>query len=230
MNPPTTLFSHFICFCRSHLLICIVGVVLSVATTKALADETRPYWSTEIKFGQFHPVLEEWDKFYDDDYMKQYSVALAYKILRQLEIGLEASYLSLNGRGVLPLNNQVGGEIDYTLVPVSAYVTLRAIFSESQLIVPYIGGGMTRTSYKQKVNEGETSKGKTNGVYYKAGIQFLLDRLDIGSANALQRDFGIDNTYLIFEFSKITAEIDDVLGNEVDLGGKNYFFGLLFEL
>ncbi|VAW83160.1 hypothetical protein MNBD_GAMMA16-454 [hydrothermal vent metagenome] len=212
------------------LLFAFIGIILfGVPVTKTLADEKRPYWSAEFKLGQFHPNLDDWDRFYSDDNMNQYSVALAYKVLRQLEIGLEASYMSEDGRGVLPLNNQVGGEVDYTLVPVSAYIILRAIFSENQLVVPYVGGGVTRMSYKQNVTAGDETKGNTNGIYYKAGIQLLLDRIDLGAAQAVQRDFGVDNTYLFFEFAKTTAKIDDTGGNEVDLGGQSYFLGLLLE-
>jgi len=207
-----------------------VGIALFGMAANTLADDNRPHWSAEVKFGQFRPDLDEWDTFYNKDYMWQYGAALAYKVIRQLDIGLEASYMSQSGKGILPLNNQVGGDVDYTLIPVSAFVTLRAVFSESQIIVPYVGGGVTRMYYEQDVDGGKTSKGNTDGSYYKAGVQFLLDRVDTTGASILKRDFGIYNTYLFFEFANTTAEIDDVNGDEVDLGGKSYFLGLLFEL
>lgn len=232
MNRPVAqIRQRFSLSCRHSLLLFVfAGIILfGLPFTKTLAGEERSYWSAEFKLGQFHPELDDWDKFYSEDNMTQYSVALAYKVLRQLEVGLEASYMSQDGRGFLPLNNQVGGEVDYTLVPASAYIILRGVFSDNQLIVPYVGGGITRMSYKQNVTGGTETKGNTDGIYYKAGIQLLLDRIDFGAAYALRRDFGIDNTYLFFEFAKTTAKINDVGGNKVDLGGQSYALGLLLE-
>jgi len=229
-RPASQMTPRFFFSCRYPLLLFIfTGIILlGVPVTKTLADEGSPSWSAEFKLGQFHPDLDGWDTYYEDN-MMQYSVAFAYKVLRQLEIGLEASYMSEDGRGLLPLNNQVGGEVDYTLAPVSAYITLRGVFSDNQFIVPYVSGGITRMSYKQNVTGGAQTKGNADGILYKAGVQLLLDRFDLGAAHALQHDFGIDNTYLFFEFAKTTAKIDDTGGNEVDLGGNSYFLGLLLE-
>ncbi|MBI3776965.1 MAG: hypothetical protein HY273_15710, partial [Gammaproteobacteria bacterium] len=65
-----------------------------------------------------------------------------------------------------------------------------------------------------------------DGSHTRAGVQFLLDRLSGSDAANMQRSYGIDNTYLFIEQQTIKAEVKST---KVDIGGKVYLLGLLFE-
>jgi hypothetical protein len=184
----------------------------------------RPKWSFELKGGTFHSDLDEWGTFYDDDRMAHYGVAVAYKLLRPLEIGIEAGYRNDRGQGFAPAHGIVAGNVRYQLLPVHITATLRGIFYEDQWLVPYIGAAAGRYSYRIDIEGQDRVSGGTGGTYVRAGLQLLLDRFDPSAAIGMRRHFGIDNTYLFFEARESEAEVD---GSE--LGGTAYLGGLLFE-
>lgn len=198
-------------------------ITLLLAAAPAFADE-RPRWSFELKGGTFHSDIDDWGDFYDDDRMTHYGLAIGYKLLRQIEFGVEAGYRSDRGRGFAPVHGIITGSVRYQLLPVHATLTLRGIFYEDQWLVPYVGAAVGRYSYRMTIEGQDRKSGGTDGTLYRAGMQLLLDRLDRRAAFNLRRHYGIDNTYLFFEARDSEAEIDGT-----DLGGTAYLGGLLFE-
>lgn len=183
-----------------------------------------PSWSLEIKFGQFEPELEEWETFYGEEEADQTALGLAYKISRGWEVGLELAYLSENGDGRLPLNNALGGDVTFQLYPLHLYTVYRLVFSEDQLFVPYLGGGFTRTYYRQSIDNQPSRRGDSDGSHVRGGVQILLDRLDRSSAAAMETDHSVNNTYLVLEAQRLDVEV-----NGIELGGDSLYAGLLFE-
>jgi opacity protein-like surface antigen len=200
------------------LLPCLTLPILAHAE-----DTAPPSWSFDIKGGRFAPALKNWETYYGSDTLPQFSAALAWKPLRMLDVGVEAAYLHDSGVGDFPLQGGQGGDVSYTLYPLGVYAVARGVFHEGQWFVPYIGAGATRVYYEQRIKFQDKVQGKTNGVYYKGGLQLLLDNLDRGASNNLA-SHGINNTYLIIEAQRLNAEID-----HVKLGGTSYQMGLLFE-
>jgi hypothetical protein len=80
-----------------------------------------------------------------------------------------------------------------------------------------------------KVEDQGDVRGKADGYNGRAGLQLLLDGADRTSANKLFLDYGIIHTYLFFEYQVVRAMVNDVSGTSVDLGGKSWLVGLLFE-
>jgi hypothetical protein len=183
----------------------------------------RPYWTLEIKGGHFEPELEEWETFYGDDRTDQAGLLAGYKFLRQVEVGLAIDSIKDKGVGFLPINDQLGGEVDFELYPAHLYVLWRGVFFEEQWVVPYVGGGATRVYYRQAVENQATVRGKVNGDHVRAGLQFLLDWIDTGSASGFEEE-GVDNTYLTVEALSFSAEIAGI-----ELGGESAMIGLAFE-
>jgi hypothetical protein len=143
---------------------------------------TAPHWSLEIKSGRFEPELEEWATFYGDEDTSQFGFALAYKVLRWAETGIAIDRVHDEGVGTLPLNNMLGGEVDFQMYPVHLYVLLRGVFFENQWVVPYVGGGGTRVYYRQEIDNQSSVRGKVDGTHVRFGLQILLDVLDEGNA------------------------------------------------
>jgi hypothetical protein len=210
-------------------------VMLLIMPAVVPAAEPIPHWSLEIKGGYFYPDIENWKTFYGDDKTWHYAGSLAYKVLRQVEVGVEAGYIKDRGLASAPQNSKffgiqtLTGRVDYQLVPLNIFVLFRGVFSEKQWLVPYVGGGWTRMYYQEKIEDQGTVRGSVNGYHGRAGIQLLLDDIDARAANNMFLDYGIQHTYLFFETQYTRAMINDVNGVSMNLGGTSYLGGVLFE-
>ena len=186
----------------------------------------RPHWSFEAKGGNFAPSLPNWQQFYGKRSEPEYGFALSYKLLRQIEVGVEAGTMHAKGSAYAPLHGTASGSVTYDLYPVNAFILLRGIVTEGQWVVPYVGGGFTRMYYQEKVEGQGTTRGSADGNHYRGGLQFLLDGVDPDAANGLYLDYGVFHTYFFVEAEKTVAKVKSV---SVDLGGTAYLMGLLFE-
>jgi hypothetical protein len=188
------------------------------------ADVDQPHWTFEMKAGRFMPDLPEWNRFHNRKYMPEYAASVAYKLIRQIEAGVEAGYLTTKGIAFAPQHNLLTGSVTYTLYPVNAFVLFRGIIRESQWLVPYAGGGYTKMFYRETVEDQSAIKGSVNGYHARAGIQILLDGLDPGGANNLTMEYGILHSYLFIE-----ARYSRAVVSSINLGGTSYLSGLMFE-
>jgi len=204
----------------------LLGCLALSAGYPAAAGEPppAPRWSFEFKGGQIQPAQADWKRYYGSDAMYQFSAALGYMPLRALQLGAELGYSQDNGQGLLPASGTLGGEVNYTLVPVHVYLTIRGAFTEGQWLIPYVGGGWTRAYYNQEVVNQQTYKGHADGWNARAGLQLLLNPLDPRSADNLKRSFGVEYTYLTLEAQKFSAKTDGT-----DLGGESYLLGIRVE-
>lgn len=217
------------------LVLSALTLLLPPAVQAERLFKDRPYWSFEVKGGYFYPEFDSfpggktWSDFYGDDKTWQASASLAYKVLRQVEIGIEGGKIEDRGAGHAPLNDITTGRVIYQLFPASAFVVLRGVFSEEQWLVPYVGGGYTRMFYRQKIEDQGYTRGSVNGYHGRAGLQLLLDNADRKSADTFYLNYGIFHTYIFFEAQITKATINSLSGQTVDLGGVSYLGGLLFE-
>ena len=189
----------------------------------------RPHWSFEIKGGDFIPAIDNWSQYYGRRYTKEYGGSLAYKLLRPLEVGIEGNYIEDRGQGLAPLHNIAAGNVTYKLYPVNVFVLARGVFSENQWLVPYVGGGWTRIFYEEEVEKQGVARGAVNGYHARAGLQLLLDGIDVDAANSLYLDSGVYHTYFFLEAEYTRAMVDTVSGSSVNLGRTSWLGGLLFE-
>jgi hypothetical protein len=209
------------------LMAVLVAPKSGYSATDPLPD--RPHWSLELKGGYFQPAADNWATYYGDDKTWQIGGSVAYKLVRQLEAGIEGGLARDRGTGYAPLNGILTGEVQYDVFPLNIFLLVRGVFREQQWLVPYAGGGYTRMYYREKIEGQGTVRGSTNGYHARGGIQLLLDGLDTGAANNMYLDYGIHHTYLFFEAQYIRANANTVGGGSVDLGGISYLGGFLFE-
>ncbi len=200
-----------------------LGYLLFLVAQSALAEDT-PNWSFEFKGGNFHSAEEQWGDFYGDDQFRAYALAAGYKLTRQLEIGIETGYQNDDGKGLAPTHGVLAGDVRYTLYPVHLQLTARGIFTPDQWLVPYVGAAWSRFHYRVETEQQPDVSGSLGGHQYRSGLQLLLDKLDRTTANDLERNTGIVNTYFFLEAQRTEVNI-----NDIDLGGTAYLGGLLFE-
>lgn len=219
-----------------RLLLALALLFIPAVALAAEGSGDRPHWSLEMKGGVFFPGLSRWSDFYGSSFTSEFGGALAYKVRREIEVGIEGTYVSTDGNGQAPLHAQLAGggqvaagQVSYELFPLNVFVLARGVFSEDQLLVPYLGGGWTRMFYREEVKGQDKVQGSTNGFHVRGGIQFLLDRIDADAARNLDRDYHVRHTYFFTEAKYTRATADTKPSGSVNLGGVSYLGGLLFE-
>jgi hypothetical protein len=180
-----------------------------------------PHWSLEFKGGMFAPDLTDWALYYDKRSMPELEGSVAYKLIRQVDIGISVGYAKDKGHAIASTGN-----VTYEIAPVNIFILLRGVLNEDQWVVPYAGGGFTRLFYKEKIESQGTVNGSVDGYHVRGGLQFLLNSLDEKAANRMFQDYGIHHTYLFGEVEYTHAVVRSV---SVNLGGTAYLFGFLFE-
>jgi hypothetical protein len=214
---------------RKTFLLAILILALPAAAFAAEPFINQPHWSLEIKGGWFYPDIDNWKTYYGDDKTWHYAGSLAYKALKQVDVGIEAGYIRDRGQGKGSISGMIAGNVTYELAPLNIFVLFRGVFSETQWLIPYAGGGWTRMFYREKIEGQSTVRGHADGYHGRAGLQFLLDGADTTAARNLYADFGIYHSYFFLETQYSRAMINDLTGTSVNLGGTSYLMGILLE-
>jgi hypothetical protein len=218
---------------RRHLLALLLVLVPALAA--AAGPELRPHWSLEVKGGVFFPDTADWSRYYGAGYFGEYGAALSYKILRQLEVGIGGGYGRSKGTGQLPGHGAAttgqaqSGEVTFQHAPLDVFLLGRLVMKEDQWLVPYAGGGYTRMFFREEVKGQGITDGSVNGFHARAGVQFLLDRIDPDAASSVSREFGLDHSYFFIEGKYTRALADTVAAGSVNVGGSSCLGGFLFE-
>lgn len=207
----------------------IVLLILLLLPSAAFAAEPlldQPHWSLEVKGGTFAPALANWAQYYGKRSMTEYSASLAYKLLRQIEVGVGAGSTRAKGQAFAIQHNVSAGGVTYELFPVNAFVLARGVLVDDQVLVPYVGGGFTRIFYRERIQDQETDRGHADGYHVRGGLQLSLNIFDPNASNHMYRDYGVYHTYFFVEAERSRAIVRSV---SVNLGGTAYRAGLLFE-
>jgi hypothetical protein len=208
-----------------NILLMLLALLVPATLFGGEPSPNRPHWSLELKGGTFAPVLDNWAYYYGKRSMPEYEGTLAYKVLRQVEVGVSAGTAKDKGQGYAP-GHGLNGEVDYELYPVNVFVLVRGIMNEKQWLVPYVGGGWTRMYYHERIQDQGTVRGSVDGYHVRGGLQLLLDGIDRSAANSFYMDFGVYHTYFFVEAERTKAK--DKASSD-DLGGTAYLMGFLFE-
>jgi hypothetical protein len=193
-------------------------------TAKGQGARKFPPWVLEVRGGLFEPDLELYEEFYGDKSELYFSGAFGRRFKKWLELAGEVGYFHDTGVGVQVDNNELGGQVKYTLVPAHIFVNFRGEFSEPQILVPYGGFGLTSAYYVQKIESQGDVSGRTDlGYNARFGVELNLNRLD---ARAAKRGRGrpLTRSYLFVEAQYFSTEVDGI-----DLGGTAYLLGLRME-
>lgn len=190
-------------------------------------DETR--WTVHTRGGAFYPAIENWDRYYDTNFMGYFSISGDWWMNRYVGVGAELAYMRDEGKGELPVQGGTGGSVEYRLWPVSLFVSARGSFRDDQVIIPYVSAGYSHVIYEQKVIGQDKSRGSNGGFIAHLGVQFLLDPLDMPSANSLKDTSGIRHSYFEVDLMYLKADTNEVGGDTVDLGGVGLSLGVAFD-
>lgn len=207
----------------------VLSFILLIIPTTALAEEPlldQPRWSLELKGGIFEPSIKDWSSYYGKKDMPQYAVALAYRLLPQIEIGAGAGLMMTKGSGREVFHGDPSGSVNYDLFPLEVFGTLRGVVADDQWLVPYVGIGWTRMYYYEKVKGGQAIHGFGDGYLARVGLEISLNRLDPSAANGMYEDYGVYRTALFLETEYTHAVVSS---GSINIGGTAYMVGLRFE-
>ncbi len=200
--------------------------LLCLSSTAGAVERVSESWYTTVKMGVFYPAAADWKVYYGDDFTPSFSVGLHYSPLPFFSIGGEVGVAQDKGKGVAVANGTLAGEAEIDLYPASLELTLFGRRREHQTIVPYLSAGVLRVGYRGEASGNpDVIKGSADGWLMRAGLQWRLNDLDLGTARVARENYGIDQTYLLLEYSRHQADKDTEAGS-VDLGGESLVLGV----
>lgn len=200
---------------------------LAVFIWPVMSEAGTPHWSFSLKGGYFMPNVDGWKDHYGSEGAATGGIELGWKITRQLELSGDIGYFGDSGKAVTAVSGvQSIDTIYHNQVPINISLLFRLVFSNNQIVVPYVGGGYTHIFYWQKLNN-NTVSGDQNGYHIRGGLQFLLDPIEPEAAEDMATIWGVDNTYFFIEghYSKV----DDFGSADYDIGGLSILGGFLLE-
>ncbi len=139
-----------------------------------------------------------------------YSLFVSYG---SLDVGIGAGYTQRTGKGQLP-NNGGPSSDDTSLKIIPTRVSLTYRFDVLALryrwlpLAPYARVSFDRYWWWITNGSGDTAKagsrtgsGATNGYSFSGGVALLLDSIDPTLARDMDRDTGINHTYIFVDFT-----------------------------
>jgi hypothetical protein len=146
---------------------------------------------------------------------------------------VQAGYFSRAGYGQLPSGEPSADRTTFRMIPTSLTATYRFDWLADRYRIPFAPfGRLSLDRYNWWVTDGSgstTQRGATNGWSAGGGLAFLLDVVDPGLARELDRDSGINHSYLFAEVRK--TWIDDFGSSKswsLSDNQASWSFGLLF--
>jgi hypothetical protein len=223
----------------------VVVLVVLLAPLAADAQTPSPRWgSFELSAGKYRPDIDSEFSSSPGPYrqvfgggrgwMFQLGVSKSlYTGLGSLEAGVRTGYFEDTGRGFETGTTVPTGESTaFRIVPSSVALTYRFDWPVERYripLAPYVRAAFERYNWWVSGGDGTSERGATNGWSATAGLAFLLDIVDRGLARELDRDTGVNHTYVFAEITR--SSVDDFgSGSSWDLSNEDlgYAFGLLF--
>ncbi len=212
--------------------VALAGAALTLACTAGLPRAARaedgrfasPRWgSFELALGGYRPDIDA-----ELPGARPFATAfggrrgllvkadLAYSLFvdyGSLDVGVGAGYTEFYGKGQFPGGGRSGDNTSFKLIPTRLTLTYRFDVLANRYrflpLAPYARVALERYNWWVNSGSGSTANaagrsgyGATNGYSFSGGVALLLDAIDPGLAREMDRDTGINHTYLFVDFTK----------------------------
>lgn len=210
-------------------LITVLGTVFLIS---GLHAESPQHFSFSIQGGPYVPNIPGYSQIYGGAKKPMFEFSMEWQFLKlfgKLALGGSIGYMRDAGYGLFEQDN-TPSEIRFVfqVIPAKATLFYRADFFKNQPVVPFGEFGYDFYYFTENsATGGHAFNGGKDGYHYGGGIQILLDILDKKSAGAMDTDYGINNTFLTFEYR--ISKVNDFGKGIWDFSGKTWFAGLMFE-
>jgi hypothetical protein len=150
-----------------------------------------------------------------------------------VDAGFRTGYFQDKARAFIEgTRDRSGDTTSFRMIPTSLSLTYRFDWPVERYgipLAPYVRASLERYNWWVSGGNGTSERGATNGWSATGGLAFLLDIVDRGLARELDRDTGVNHTYVFAEFTR--SAVDDFgSGSSWDLSDEKVSlgFGLLF--
>lgn len=194
--------------------------------------ESPQHFSFSIQGGPYVPKIQGYSTIYGGSNKPMFEFAMEWQFLKlfgKLALGTSIGYMRDAGYGLFEQDN-VQSEVRFVfqVVPAKATLFYRADLFKNQPVVPFGEFGYDFYYFTEdSATGGHSFSGGKDGYHYGGGLQILLDILDKESAGAMDADYGINNTFLTFEYR--ISKVNDFGKGVWDFSSKTWFAGLMFE-
>lgn len=218
----------------------LAALVLSAPAGALAAPGGSPRWgSVDVGAQIYTPAIDDefatrpgpYERIFGAgrSWMFQLGVSRAlYTGFGSLEAGVRSGYFRRTGNSIAQDGTLTEVETTLHIIPTSASLTYRFDWPVERYripLAPYVRGTLERYNWWVSDFEGKSESGATNGWSATAGLALLLDILDPGSARDLDREMGVNHTYVFAELTK--SSIDDFgSSSSWDLSNDDFALGL----
>ncbi|MCL6584450.1 MAG: hypothetical protein K6U11_12530 [bacterium] len=189
--------------------------------------------STSVWAGYYIPQDTNFRRVYNKDniYSDEGQLALFLEFSKswfsQIELAAGFGGTQFRGYTLLGPDNPSIDRVKMSLLAGYTQVSYLFRYVEGQMLVPYFGGGFDAWGYQEKEEGDDPVRGGKYGYHGLVGVRLLLDWLDHRAAESSRQEFGIENTYLVFEAKWL--KINNFGESKLDFSGRLYRAGLLWE-
>lgn len=215
----------------------VCALCLALLPTQSIAEDyIDPHWtespinfSAGFKFGMAFPSSEEMEDVYGTKGIPYYSLEGGWKMVHELELQAEIGYFWDQGRGVAADGKKTNEKYKIHIVPAELGLVYRFNFVYDQIVVPFLGAsGIYSYFLEERLESSWKQRGTKYGVAGKGGLMILLDNAEKRASGSLERDWKINNTYLVYSYKySYLNDFDEDKG--LDLTYHLHSFGVLFE-
>lgn len=204
----------------------LLALALLASAAPAAAESPR-FGSFDLSLSGYHPSIDKefngrvtpYQTTFGDGRGWMFRANVAKSIFTgfgSLDAGIGAGYWERYGHGVVGGGDQAGQKASETtamkVVPIRVSLTYRLDYFADRWgvpLAPYGRASLDRYQWWVTNGAGNTANadgrggsGATNGYSFAGGVAFLLDFIDGGLAREMDRDTGINHTYVFAEFTK----------------------------
>lgn len=208
-------------------------------------------WAVELRFGPYRPEIDSefpgaatppYESYFGSKSKLMLQLEVDYQfthVFGSAAVGAQVGYFTRSGYAKDIKGDPSGDRTKLLVVPLSVQFVYRLDEGARRLgipLVPYAKVGLSYWLWRitdangdtARGDTGQAGKGGTPGWQAAAGVAFLLDWVDPGSARALDADTGVNHTYL---FGEVTRYEVSGLGRKkaLHLGDSTWVVGLMFE-
>ncbi len=146
---------------------------------------------------------------------------------RRLELSGQVMSIYEKGYAIGEITGEESGEsFSLTAWPLQFSMTYRFDFLDEQILVPSLSAGLDYYYYSESREFGDDVDGGKGGYHAGASLALLLDRLDPRSAGSIEREFGVKNVFLKFNYEMAVIGKGD---EGLDFSNQSYSAGLVLE-
>jgi hypothetical protein len=187
--------------------ICLLGGVAWAAGTATSAQDIHwkesPLWGTwSFHVGMLFFNDEQFKNVYGDKGLAFYNMNASWKMIDDFELLGSLGYAYAEGHGISPDDGSKTSErYQLHFAPAALGLAYRFNFVLDQPVVPYLGAaGQFAYWYEGKMDSGTKWRSYNYGACGFGGVMFLLDNIEKRASGLLEAEWGINNSYLFYEY------------------------------